>query len=145
MDVKIYSNNSLLVRGFSLIEMMAVIVIIGLLASVIAPRLFSHVDVAAGVKAERDIEVIKQAITLYRFHTNTLPESFQNLVSNTEMIDNWHGPYLEENSFNDPWNNQYHYQMPGENDRDFDIWSYGADGSEGGKKTNKDIVSWARK
>jgi len=127
-------------RGFTLVEMMAVVVIIGLLAAVIAPNFFNQVNKTQVTKAKQDIEAINNAITMFRFDTNRLPEDLRDLYKDPE-IRGWNGPYLKKKSV-DPWDNDYQYRVPGLNDREYDLFSYGADGQEDGEGLNADIVSW---
>lgn len=129
-------------RAFTLIEMMAVVVIIAILAAVVAPKFFGQVGKAQKVRVERDIETIKQAITLYRFDTNRFPEELRDLVRQPDDLNGWNGPYLEKKGFRDPWDNEYEYRQPGLDGREFDIWSYGQDGKEGGEGQDVDITSW---
>ncbi len=129
-------------QAFTLLEMMAVVVIIAILAAVIGPKFFGQVNKAQTVRATKDIETLKQAVTLYKFHTNKFPEELRDLVVEPDDVNGWGGPYLEKKAFRDPWDNDYNYQMPGGNDREFDIWSYGQDGREGGEGMNADIRSW---
>lgn len=130
-------------KAFTLVEMMAVVVIIGILAAVVAPRFFGQVNKAQVVRAQRDIETIKQAITLYKFHTNKFPEDLKDLVREPDHVRGWSGPYLEKKGFRDPWEIEYQYRVPGLDDRDFDIWSYGQDEKEGGEGMDADITSWS--
>ena len=129
-------------QAFTLVEMMAVVVIIAILAAVIGPRFFGQVNKAQIVRAQKDIETLKQAVTLYKFHTNRFPAELIDLVTEPDDVTGWTGPYLEKKSFKDPWDNKYQYRAPGMNDRDFDIWCYGQDGQEGGEGLDADITSW---
>ncbi|MDJ0836277.1 MAG: type II secretion system major pseudopilin GspG [Acidobacteriota bacterium] len=127
-------------RAFTLVEMMAVVVIIGLLAAVIAPKFFNQVGKAQVTAAKQDIEQIKNAVTMFRFDTNKLPQELRDLRKDPELK-GWNGPYLQKKPV-DPWDNDYQYRAPGDNDREFDIYSFGADGKEGGEGMDADIVSW---
>lgn len=129
-------------RAFTLLEMMAVVVIIAILAAVIGPKFFGQVNKAQTVRARKDIETLKQAVTLFKFHSNKFPTELRDLVVEPDDVRGWGGPYLEKKAFRDPWDNDYNYQMPGQNDREFDIWSYGQDGKEGGEGMDADIASW---
>ena len=126
--------------AFTLIEMMAVVVIIGLLSAVIVPMVFGQINRTQLVTAKQDIEQIDQAITMYRFDTGRLPGELSHLRKDPS-VKGWNGPYLKRKSV-DPWHNPYHYRMPGDNNRDRDIFSLGADGQEGGEGADADIVSW---
>ena len=130
-------------KAFTLIEMMAVVVIIGILAAVVAPKFFGQVDRAKVVRVSKDIDTIKQAITLYRFNTGQWPEELRDLAKEPDGVTGWNGPYVENGKFRDPWDNKYEYRLPGNDGRDFDIWSYGQDGKEGGEGDDADITSWS--
>jgi general secretion pathway protein G len=137
------SKKASIQRAFTLVEMMAVVVIIGILAAVIAPRFFGQVNKAQVVRAEKDIETLKQAITLYKFDTNRFPTELRDLVVEPDDARNWNGPYLEsKKDYTDPWSNPYEYRVPGLDNRDFDLWSYGQDEKEGGEGLDRDITSW---
>jgi general secretion pathway protein G len=128
-------------KAFTLVEMMAVVVIIGILAAVIAPKFFGQVDKANKTRVLQDIESIEKAVTLYKFDTNEFPEDLRDLVKNPGENPNWNGPYLDKVP-EDPWGNEYQYVAPGGEDREFDVWSYGRDGTDGGEGTDADITSW---
>ncbi len=128
-------------RGFTLVEMMAVVVIIGILAAVIAPKFFGQVGKAQITAAKQDIENLKKAVTFYKFDTNQFPQELRDLVKEPDEVRNWKGPYLERLP-RDPWENHYQYIAPGNEDREFDIWSFGEDDKEGGEKMAADITSW---
>lgn len=128
-------------KAFTLIEMMAVVVIIAILAAVVAPKFFGQVGKAQQVTAKADIQKIKQAISLYKLDTGRFPDELHDLSSQPEDAKNWHGPYLEK-KLKDPWHNDYQYRAPGQNGREFDIWSYGQDEKEGGEGESADVTSW---
>ncbi len=136
---KIYSKQT----GFTLIEIMVVVIIIGLLSAVILPNVLGKREQAAVIKAEADISTITNQLQLYRLDNFVYPsssEGLQALVSNPGKS-TWTG-YL--NSLpKDPWNNQYQYAFPGNNNTNgFDLWSFGADGQSGGEGANADIGNW---
>ncbi|CAM2067585.1 type II secretion system major pseudopilin GspG [Sulfidibacter corallicola] len=128
-------------RAFTLVEMMAVVVIIGILAAVIAPKFFGQVTSAQRRAAEADIKTLKQQITLFRFDHNRFPEGLEDLAKEPDNVKNWK-PYIERKALRDPWGNPYEYRTPGDESREFDIWSLGADGKEGGEGDDADIKSW---
>ncbi|NND00533.1 MAG: type II secretion system major pseudopilin GspG [Gammaproteobacteria bacterium] len=130
--------------GFTLIEIMVVVVIIGLLATLILPNVLGRQDQALQVKAKADIRAIAGQMALYKldnFAYPTTAEGIQALVSNPGGKGTWRG-YLDKLP-KDPWNNDYQYLRPGQkNPTSFDLWSYGADGVAGGEGTDKDIGNW---
>ena len=121
------------VNGFTLIELMVVMVIIALLAALVAPKFFGHVDKALQQDAQAQIEMLGQALDLYRLENHKYPTTEEGL----EAIRS----YLKKNVPKDPWKNEYVYTSPGEHG-DYDLVSYGADKTEGGEENNLDIVSW---
>ena len=131
------------VRAFTLIEMMAVVIIIGLLAVAIGPKFFGQVNKAQVTRAQKDIETLTSAVTLYKFNTGQFPSDLQDLLSEPSEVSGWAGPYLnKKGGIKDPWDKRYEYVVPGRDGREFDIWSYGQDGIEGGEGMNADITSW---
>ena len=137
------------VRGFTLIELMVVIIILGILAMYVMPKIMGRPDEARQVKARLDIASLETAIKLYRLDNGRYPgteQGLQALVAQPEtgtLAKKWRkGGYLEKNRVpKDPWGNEYIYLCPGVND-DYDIISYGADGVSGGEDKNMDINSW---
>ena len=132
-------------RGFTLIEIMVVVVIIGLLAAFVAPNLMGNVDTAQINRARQDIRNIETSLNLYRLDNFRYPstvEGLEALVSNPgeSVAPNWK-QYLNRLP-RDPWNNVYQYQNPGQRG-EFDVFSFGADGQQGGEGINADIGNWA--
>ena len=133
-------------RGFTLIEIMVVVVIIGLLAAIVAPNIIGRIDQAAVARARQDIRAIESALGLYRMDNFKYPsttEGLQALVSKPgDGAANWkRGGYLQRLP-KDPWDSPYRYQYPGQRGGELDIFSYGADGQEGGQEINADIGNW---
>ena len=128
-------------KAFTLVEMMAVVVIIGILAAVIAPRFFGQVGQASKVRVKQDVEMIKKAVTLYKFNTHHFPQEIRDLVNEPDGVNGWEGPYLEKMP-KDPWGNDYQFASPGGDNRQFDVWSYGRDGREGGEGEDADVLGW---
>lgn len=130
--------------GFTLIEIMVVVVIIGLLATLILPNVLGRQDQALQVKAAADIRAISGQMALYKLDNFAYPstaEGINALVSNPGGKSNWRG-YLSKKP-QDPWQNEYQYLNPGQhNTNSFDVWSFGADGAPGGEGTAKDIGNW---
>ena len=119
--------------GFTLIELLVVMVIIGLLAALAVPKFFGHVDKAMQQDAQAQIELLGQALDLYRLENYKYPSTDENLLAIAS--------YLKKEIPKDPWGNDYVYISPGEHG-DYDLISYGADNVEGGEENNRDIVSW---
>jgi general secretion pathway protein G len=136
-------------KGFTLIELMVVIVILGILAGLIVPRIMGRPDEARQAKARIQIESIETALKLYKLDNGSYPTTEQGLQALVEapevgeLAQSWReGGYLEKGKIpKDPWNNEYIYLSPG-TQGDFDLISYGADGELGGEGKNKDIANW---
>jgi general secretion pathway protein G len=131
-------------RGFTLIEILIVVVIIGLLASLVGPSLFKKVGTSRQKTAMAQITMLETALKMFRLDIGRYPtteEGLKALVAKLESLKNWDGPYLEKDLPLDPWGNSYLYKCPGEK-TDYEITSYGGDGKAGGDGENKDIFSW---
>ena len=130
--------------GFTLLELLVVIVIIGLLAGYVAPRYFAQVGKSEIKVAQAQIDGLGKALDQYRLDTGHFPTTEQGLavlMSRPANEAKWDGPYLKKAVPPDPWGKPYSYQFPGEHG-DYDIYSYGKDGQAGGSGENADIVSW---
>ena len=136
-------------RGFTLIELMVVIVILGILAGLIVPRIMGRPEQAKQLKARMQIESISTALKLYKLDNGAYPTTEQGLQALVEapasgnIPKNWRkGGYQEKAKVpKDPWGNEFIYLSPGVHD-DFDLIAYGADGVAGGEDKNADINSW---
>jgi len=133
-------------RGFTLIELMVVIVILGILAGLIVPRIMDRPDQAKQAKARIQIESIETALKLYKLDNGKYPtteQGLQALVQAPPDAKNWRKDgYLEKNQVpSDPWNNEFVYLSPGMHG-DYDLICYGADSMPEGDDANKDITSW---
>ena len=136
-------------RGFTLIELMVVIVILGILAGLIIPRIMGRPEEAKQLKAKMQIESIETALKLYKLDNGVYPDTEQGLQALVEKPDTgtlpkkWRtGGYLEKGKVpKDPWGNDFVYLSPGAHG-EYDLISYGADGVQGGEDKNKDIESW---
>ena len=136
-------------KGFTLIELMVVIVILGVLAALIVPRIMDRPEEAKRLKAKIQIESIETALKLYKLDNGIYPDTEQGLEALVQPPDsgnvpkNWRkGGYLEKGKVpKDPWGHDYVYMSPGV-ENEYDIISYGADGEPGGEGDNADIVNW---
>jgi len=134
-------------RGFTLIEIMVVIVILGILAGLVLPRFMGRTEEAKKVKAKLQIENLEGALKLYKLDTGMYPTTEQGLEALVQkpatgtVPANWReGGYLEKGKIPlDPWNRPYVYVSPGVKNKDFDLKSLGGDGEEGGEGENADI------
>ncbi len=129
--------------GFSLIELLIVMVILGLLASLVGPKMFGKLGMAKQKTAKTQIEMLMTALDSYRLDIGKYPSSQDGLEALVQSpgTDKWQGPYLAKGLPKDPWDTPYNYRNPGEHG-DIDITSYGADGQAGGEGEDTDIGSW---
>lgn len=131
-------------RGFSLIELMIVMAILVLIATVVGPELWGKFGKAKQKTAKTQIEMLMATLDAYRLDVGSYPSEQEGLEAliNDPGNDKWDGPYLRKKIIpNDPWDEPYQYKNPGEHG-DVDIFSNGADKKEGGEKENADIGSW---
>lgn len=131
--------------GFSLIELLVVLVILGLLAGLVGPNVLKWISSANTDTARTQIEQFSGALDLYRLEVGRYPttaEGLEALIQAPPGASRWNGPYLKKGTVpKDPWGNEYQYRAPGQNS-DFDLYSLGADNAEGGEGENQDVVSW---
>ncbi len=132
-------------KGFSLIELLVVLVILGLLAAVVAPNVMNKLGGAKSKTARLQIEDFGAALDIFSLETGRYPsseEGLKALATDPGNTTSWNGPYLKKKTIpNDPWGNAYHYKYPGDNGA-YDLFSLGADNATGGEKDNADINSW---
>ncbi|QTL97157.1 type II secretion system major pseudopilin GspG [Iocasia frigidifontis] len=139
--------------GFTLIEILIVVVIIGFLAATVGPNLFNRVSEARQTAAQNQMDIFKLALDNYRLDNGQYPTTQQGLAALIKepgippLAKNWNGPYLDKKEIPlDPWGNEYQYLIPGNhNDHKYDLWSRGKDGSDGdedGSGEGADVTNW---
>ncbi|MBI4209400.1 MAG: type II secretion system major pseudopilin GspG [Deltaproteobacteria bacterium] len=137
-------------KGFTLIEIMVVVIIIGLLVSIVGVNVISRVDTAKRVAAKNQMKSLESALSLYRLDTGTYPKTEQGMKALLEKPATGdvssayrEGGYLDANAIpKDPWGHEYVYLSPGSEGREYEVISYGADGEPGGEGKDADIQSW---
>lgn len=127
-DFPIHGEN-----GFSLLELIVVITMIAIMVSLVAPKFLGYVDQAKQTDAQAQIELLGQALDLYRLEKGTYPSTSDGLAALKS--------HLKKELPKDPWGNDYRYEFPGQHG-EYDLMSYGADNAEGGEGNDMDIVSW---
>ncbi|WP_080963106.1 MULTISPECIES: type II secretion system major pseudopilin GspG [Pseudomonas] len=137
-------------RGFTLIEIMVVVVILGVLAALVVPQIMSRPDQAKAAAAQSDIKAIAMALDIYKLDNHQYPSSQQGLEalvskpSGNPPARNWNPDgYLKRLPI-DPWGNAYQYRVPGTRGTGYDLFSFGADGKLGGDGLNAEIGNWDR-
>ena len=131
-------------RGFTLLELLVVLVIIGLLAGYVGPKFFSQIGKAETKTARAQLDALGKALDQYRIDTGRYPTSEQGLAALVTKPANeprWSGPYLQKGVPPDPWGRQYLYKLPGEHG-EYDLLSYGKDGQPGGSGDAEDVTNW---
>lgn len=131
-------------RGFTLLELLVVMVIIGLLAGYVGPKYFGQIGKSEVKAARAQIDALEKALDQYRLDNGRYPgteEGLKALVERPGSASKWSGPYLKKAVPNDPWDRPYLYKAPGEHG-EYDLSSLGKDGQPGGENENADIASW---
>jgi general secretion pathway protein G len=132
-------------RGFTLVELLVVLLILGLLAGLVGPRVLKYLGGAKSDTAQLQIEELGAGLDLFHLEVGRYPTSDEGLVALSQEpagVNNWNGPYLKKKDIPvDPCGNAYHYRSPGENG-DFDLYSLGRDNTDGGEGEDADVVSW---
>jgi len=131
--------------GFTLVELLVVLIILGLIAAFAVPRVIQYVGGAKTDSARIQIERLSTTLDLYRLQVGSYPseqDGLRALVERPADAEQWDGPYLKkEDALVDPWGRPYIYRYPGEHG-DYDLYTLGADGAEGGEGENQDLTSW---
>ena len=132
-------------RGFTLMELLVVLAILGLLVSLVGPQVLNQLGGAKTKTAKIQIRDLEQALEMYKLDVGRFPstsEGLDALVSKPGNAAGWNGPYLKGGKVpNDPWSREYHYKYPGER-AELDIFSYGQNGSPGGDGEDADVNNW---
>ena len=131
-------------RGFTLMELLVVLAILGLLMSLVGPRVLNQLGGAKTKTAGIQIKDLEQSLEMYKLDVGRFPsteEGLQALVTRPGSAAGWNGPYLKSDVPLDPWKREYHYKYPGEKG-ELDIYSYGQDGQAGGESEDADVGSW---
>lgn len=129
-------------QGFTLVELLVVLAILGLLAGLVGPQVMKFLDSSKTKTAGLQIKDLSATLDLYRLELGRYPPNLKDLVEKPADMSNWNGPYLKKGQVpKDPWGFDYQYRFPGEHGP-YDIWSLGADNRDGGEGDNADINSW---
>ncbi len=145
MMTKTQTSHSRIQRGFTLLEMLVVLVIIGLLASLVGPKLFGKVDSSKVQTAQTQVKMLKGALETMRLDIGRFPTASEGLAllneapKDDKIAGKWKGPYLDEAVPADPWGGAYQYSVPGASGQSFALYSFGADGKRGGEGTDADV------
>jgi len=128
--------------GFSLLELLVVLAILALLAGLVAPRVIGYLGGAKTDTAKMQLRNIESALDLYRLDAGKYPQSLDALVTQPAGVERWRGPYLKKaTGLSDPWGEPFKYRIPGQHG-EYDLFSLGADKTEGGDGEDQDIKSW---
>ena len=128
-------------RGFTLVELLLVLVILALIAGLVLPGIIGKAESAKAKASSSQISRISMSVESFYLDTGNTPSSLEELVNQPSGVTGWNGPYIKNSLLNDPWGQPYKYKVPGEHG-DFDIVSFGADRQQGGEGNNADINSW---
>ena len=128
-------------RGFTLVELLLVLVILALIAGLVLPGIIGKAESAKAKAASSQISRISMSVESFYLDTGSTPSSLDDLVNEPAGESGWNGPYIKNSLLKDPWGQEYKFRVPGEHG-DFDIWSFGADKQQGGEDNNADITSW---
>jgi len=129
-------------RGFTLVELLLVLVILALIAGLVLPGIIGKAESAKIKAASSQISRISMSVESFYLDTGSAPSSLEDLVNEPSGVTGWNGPYIKNTLLKDPWGEAYKFSVPGDHGAEFDIWSYGADRQQGGEGKNADITSW---
>ena len=127
--------------GFTLVELLLVLVILALIAGLVLPGIIGKAESAKVKAASSQISRISMSVESFYLDTGAAPGSLNELVNEPSGVTGWSGPYIKNSILKDPWGREYQFRSPGEH-ADFDVWSFGADGQQGGEGNDADITSW---
>ncbi len=133
-------------RAFTLIEFIAVMTIIGILAALIVPRFVGRIGGAKQAVAQQKVAVLETKVLEFQADCGRFPTAQEGLRAllraPADVANQWKGPYVKEKDIIDPWGREILYRYPGRQNADFDLFTYGADGQEGGEGENADVANW---
>ncbi len=138
---KVYTEYKNRQRGFTLVELLLVLVILALIAGLVLPGIIGKAESAKAKAASSQISRISMSVESFYLDTGSTPSDLGELVNSPAGVKGWNGPYIKNSLLKDPWGQPYRYTVPGEHG-DFDIESLGADRQRGGEGKNADISSW---
>jgi len=138
---KFYTDHNNRRAGFTLVELLLVLVILALIAGLVLPGIIGKAESAKAKAASAQISRISMSVESFYLDTGNTPSSLDELVNQPAGVTGWNGPYIKNSLLKDPWGQPYRYSVPGEHG-DFDIESLGADRQRGGEGKNADINSW---
>ena len=128
-------------RGFTLVELLLVLVILALIGGLVLPGIIGKAESAKAKAAASQVSRLSMAVESFYLDTGSTPESLEMLVTESGDVKGWNGPYVKASLLKDPWGREYEYKYPGEHG-DFDLVSLGADGQPGGEGKNADLNNW---
>jgi general secretion pathway protein G len=141
------SSGLLRATGFTLLELLVVLVILALLGSIVGPKVINYLGSSKSKTAKLQIQQFGESLELYKLEVGQYPNGQEGLAALMQApsgATGWNGPYIKGANMlpKDPWGNEYHYASPGQHNKDFDISSLGADNRDGGDGENKDVNNW---
>lgn len=139
--MKVRNFGAARVQGFSLVEMIAVLVLIGIIMGVVAPNVLGKLGTGKVRATKAKIAATSSKIEMFALDVGELPQNLQDLVSKPGNAEGWNGPYVKGSDLKDGWNNEFIYKAPGEHG-EFDLVSLGADKQPGGDGNNADLGNW---